>query len=89
MPPADRQKFMEELHQGHPGISRVKGLARCFMCWPDMDLDLEKMVSELPSESKIPSHSTTTSLGMATMSLDKATLRLCGIIPWKDVSHNS
>ena len=44
-----RKKFMEELHQGHPGISRVKGLARCFVWWPGMDLDLENMVKQCPN----------------------------------------
>ena len=47
--PAGRQKFMEVRHQGHPGISRVKGLARCFVWWPGMDLDLENMVKQCPN----------------------------------------
>ena len=49
VPPAGRQKIMEELHQGHPGITRVKGLARGFVWWPGMDLDLENMVKSCPN----------------------------------------
>ena len=49
IPPVGRQKMMEELHQGHPGITRIKGLARGFVWWPGMDLDLENMVKSCSS----------------------------------------
>ena len=49
VPPAGRQKIMEELHQGHPGITRVKGLARGFVWWPGMNFDLENMVKSCPN----------------------------------------
>ena len=37
---------MDELHEGHPGISRIKGLARGVVWWPGIDADLEKKVKE-------------------------------------------
>ena len=49
VPPAGCQKMMEQLHQGHPGITRVKGPARGFVWWPGMDLDLENTVKLCPN----------------------------------------
>ena len=44
IPPAGRTKVLEELYQGHPGITRMKGLARSFVWWPGMDKELEQKV---------------------------------------------
>ena len=43
-PSAGHQKILELLHQGHPRITRMKGLARSFVWWPGMDSDLEEKV---------------------------------------------
>ena len=32
------------LHEAHPGIARIKWLARSFVWWPGMDSDLEGKV---------------------------------------------
>ena len=34
----------EGIHQAHPDITRMKGLARSFVWWPGMDSDLENKV---------------------------------------------
>ena len=44
VPPPGRPAVMEELHDGHPGICRMKGLARRHVWWPAMDTDLEAKV---------------------------------------------
>ena len=46
IPNVGRSKVMDELHEGHPGISRIKGLARGVVWWPGIDADLEKKVKE-------------------------------------------
>ena len=38
--------MVEELHETHPGICRMKALARSYVWWPKMDADLEQKVRQ-------------------------------------------
>ena len=38
-----------ELHDGHPGVSRMKRLARMFVWWPGLDQDIEEAVKSCAS----------------------------------------
>jgi len=49
MPRTGRAKVMEVFHPGHPGITRMKGLARSFVWWPGMDSQLEEGVKACSS----------------------------------------
>ena len=44
VPPAGQTRMIEELRESHPGICRMKSLARSYVWWPGMDHDLELKV---------------------------------------------
>ena len=44
IPPQGRDAVMSELHDTHPGIVRMKALARGYVWWPGMDGELERKV---------------------------------------------
>ena len=39
-----RKQVLSELHQGHPGVVRMKSLARSHIWWPGLDQEVEEMV---------------------------------------------
>ena len=37
-----REAVLKELHQGHPGVTRMKAIARSHFWWPGLDKEIEK-----------------------------------------------
>ena len=63
VPKQGREKLMALLHEGHPGISKMKGLAHSYVWWPNIDSDLEAQVKQCnqcqvnqPSPPAVPMH---------------------------------
>ena len=53
VPPLFRLKVLKELHSGHPGIVRMKLLARSKVYWPRMDQDIEYTVKKCEDCAKL------------------------------------
>jgi len=43
IPPNLREPILKELHWSHPGVARMKSMARSHVWWPKLDADLEQI----------------------------------------------
>ena len=56
IPSPGRRQLLSELHQGHPGINRMKNLARMNVWWPKIDDDIECVVKNCNKCQEIQSN---------------------------------
>ena len=62
------ERVMQELHQDHLNIVKMKSVARLYCWWPDLDSDIENLGRSCPScqrEGKSPTCQHITSMGLA------------------------
>ena len=80
IPPKARCRLLDEAHEGHPGVVRMKALARSYFWWPGMDLEIERYVTSCKGceQSRSDPHSKPAAapLGMAGQSLGTYPYRL-------------
>ena len=55
VPKPGREAVLRELHEGHPGICKMKALACMYVWWPGMDSDIEKSVRTCNACQKVQS----------------------------------
>ena len=44
VPKQGREMVLHELHERHPGMMRMKSLARMYVRWPGIDKEIEQCV---------------------------------------------
>lgn len=44
-----QEEILEDLHQSHPGVSRMKSIARSYFWWPSLDKQIEELASHCTS----------------------------------------
>uniref|UniRef100_A0AAG5D9A3 RNA-directed DNA polymerase n=1 Tax=Anopheles atroparvus TaxID=41427 RepID=A0AAG5D9A3_ANOAO len=60
IPQVLQRQCLQQIHQGHPGIQRMKALARSYIYWPSLDADITEWVKTCQpcqAVAKSPPHS--------------------------------
>ena len=71
--PSLRQTILTELLEGHPGIKRMKSIARSHVWWPKIDQEIEKVKKNPQGSSSL----TASSMVLADSSMATCSRRFC------------
>ena len=91
IPSPGRAPLLDELHAGHPGIARMKALARSYVWWPSLDAEIEQTVrgctqcqtvTKSPHRQQVHPWNGLVSLGYVSMStlLDPSLVRCSSLL---------
>ena len=80
-----RPKLLQELHRDHPGVVRMKAIARSYMWWPGLDREIEQTAKGCQSREASSSQISSPSLGMARQTVATRPSGFCGALPGIDV----
>ena len=56
IPTSLQSRVLHELHLEHPGVNRMKALARSFVCWVNLDKDIKELVKTCQQSTTSPPH---------------------------------
>ena len=87
IPSALRSAVVQMLHEGHPGTSRMKALARGVVWWPGMDAELRVKSEDMWSLSSQPKVTTTGTIASVGVAVNTFTHRLRGSVPGKNILY--
>ena len=88
VPKSLQAAVLKQLHCNHPGIARMKGLARGHVWWPSLDKDIETLAKSCQSCLAVKASATNcpnAPVDMAFQTLAESTHRFCGTISQQDV----
>ena len=84
-----RERVIDMIHEGHPGIVRMKMFARNYMWWPKLDQNLESKVCRMSEQATFTSKGATSSLGISEETMESNTCGLCWPISRKYATCDS
>ena len=84
IPESLRKVVLLELHDVHPGMTRMKALSRSYVWWPNMDEKIEEIARTLYNvclKSKQSCSSSSTPMGNSYSTMDEDSYGLCWAAP--------
>jgi len=80
IPPPGRKEVLRELHEGHPGMSRMKSSARSYVWWPECENSIDDTVCTCQpcQEQHIAPPTTTMPWPVTTQPWDRIHIDFCG-----------